>query len=285
MLQLRGRTLRSVSAAEVKSPACRLTRGLELQSAGNLPAAPALPLVSQSCCDEQRPATGDRRSQRHVAQHAQEHAAGHGHCLARSRVLAVRVLRRRRRPDASPTSASSALDSNPEKGLKLVEQVREIAPECSHAGRQQLDRRPGDPAGHAGRRQGVPDPAGQGRRPGRRPRPHQRERSSARGDGREPGLPRDRRLRRDRRRRHDQPGRQPGLRPGRRPAEQRGAGRSRPVRWAMPTCSSTRFPTTRWSMSRRTSRGSTSRCSSGRSPSTPRACTCCRGRCSCKTPR
>ena len=53
--------------------------------------------------------------------------------------------------------------------------------------------------------------------------------------------------------------------------------------WATPTCSSTRFPTTRWSTSPRTSRGSTSRCSSGRSPSTRRACTCCRGRCSWKT--
>ena len=37
-------------------------------------------------------------------------------------------------------------------------------------------------------------------------------------------------------------------------------------------------------MSPKTSRGSTSRCSSDRSRSTPPGCTCCRGRCNWKTP-
>ena len=177
-----------------------------------------------------------------------------------------------------------AIDSNPEKGLKLLEQVREIAPDCCAARRQHLDRRPDDPEGDAERGQGVPHAADQGRRPDRGARPDQRRQVRHRRRPR-PHLPRDRRLRRDGRRRLDQPGGQPGLHPGPRRAEQRRARRSRHGPRRRRRLPRHAFPTTRWSMSRRTSRGSTSRCSSGRSPSTPRACTCCRGPCNCKTRR
>jgi DNA-binding NarL/FixJ family response regulator len=52
---------------------------------------------------------------------------------------------------------------------------------------------------------------------------------------------------------------------------------------ATPTSSSIPFPTTRWSTSRKTSPGSTSRCSSARSPSTRRGSTYCPARCKWKT--
>ena len=49
-----------------------------------------------------------------------------------------------------------ALDNDPDKALQLVEQLAEPSPAVQHPGRQRVDRRQPDPAGDAGRGQGVP---------------------------------------------------------------------------------------------------------------------------------
>ena len=65
-----------------------------------------------------------------------------------------------------------SLNHNPEKALRAGRQLHETSPECSILVDQLVDRRQLDPAGDAGGGQGVPDPAGADRRPGRRAAAH-----------------------------------------------------------------------------------------------------------------
>ena len=80
----------------------------------------------------------------------------------------------------------------------------------------------------------------------------------------QPRLLDHRRGRRHRRRRHHQPGRESRLLPWPPTKRTPSSWWTSTCAWAMPTCSSTRFPNTRCPTSPKTSRGSTSRCSSDR---------------------
>ena len=73
-----------------------------------------------------------------------------------------------------PEIAVVAMDASPEKALELVAKLSQIGARVQRAGRQLQHRRQPDPAGHAGRRQGVPAAADPHRGPARRPVPHGR---------------------------------------------------------------------------------------------------------------
>ena len=157
----------------------------------------------------------------------------------------------------NPDIGLVALDSDPEKAMDLVTRLSDASPNCAVLVTSSSQRRQPDPPGDAGRRQGIPHAAGADRRPAGRVGPNQRtpHRTRREPPPRQPGHGRGRR---HRRRGQHQPGREPGLRAGQGSARTRSPWSISTSAWATPTCSSTPFPTTRWSTSPRTSRGWTS---------------------------
>ena len=196
-------------------------------------------------------------------------------------MLALRVLCRRGRPD-QPRHRPGGPGHRSRPGLGTGRAAQRNLAQVRRAGDQFVARRPPDPAGDAGRGQGVPHPAAADRRPAGRPGTHQRTpQRPRRGPApRQPGRGRGRFARR---RGQYQPGREPGLRAGPEPEELGHPGRPRPL------------PGRRRRLPRRHSRLHAGRRGPERHPpglqpaealadeAFVRAFTCCRGPCSWKT--
>ena len=82
----------------------------------------------------------------------------------------------------NPDIGLVAIDADPEKALDLVGRLARDLARLRRAGRQLVERRQPDPAGAAGRGQGVPHPAGADRRPAGRAWAGSASGASARGE-------------------------------------------------------------------------------------------------------
>ncbi len=161
----RGRTV-GVEGVESRHHAVSAAR-MRLPAAARAPHALTvrIPLTSDLTPPWQRTAHCCCRSEGRIARCAEVDAAGPRQRLARGRVLALRVLRRRRRPDQSRHRLRRARQQSGQ-GAGPGRFAGEVCARLRDPGHQQLDRRQLDPAGDAGRGEGVPHPAAQARRPG-----------------------------------------------------------------------------------------------------------------------